>query len=232
MTLQKQPSSKKVTEDYKANPTAENYVRLRRKYPLAKIEIGIFGGLDPAMAMEKELTEHGIEMREMIGLLDADQGTISEISLRLIEELDQQRKLKDSGETQLISRKKAMPIMLIDWLIAVSLDAMSWNDSLEMNRDLMLLIRMRLIGEKPLYERKIQSHEQRSKAIRIAAQLHARREAVSVRKVAKFLDMAPSTISRFFNPGEFEEEYKRLAKNLDKEGMPVFGKAKRGVADK
>jgi hypothetical protein len=54
------------------------------------------------------------------------------------------RRLAEAGESQLVRRGLAMPDSLIDWLINVMLDAQSWNNVLELNRDLIVLVRERL----------------------------------------------------------------------------------------
>jgi DNA-binding transcriptional MerR regulator len=203
------PSSKA----YKANPTIEKYLELRHADPDAEIEIATVGGFDPVLAMRAELETQGFTIDEMMKLLDANQETISDVSLRLLEELSRQKSLAESGETQLVRREKAMPLKLIDWVIAISLEALSWTDSMEMNRDLIVLINARLIGENPHYKSQVQASEQRQRAVWIGAQLVARGQKISIRKVAEALGVAPSTVSRWFEPGEFEtkcEEHSSL----------------------
>ena len=50
-----------ITKEYQASPTIENYVRVRRKYPLVPLEIATSGGLEFFFLHEDELRLHGID---------------------------------------------------------------------------------------------------------------------------------------------------------------------------
>ena len=49
-----------ITKEYKANPTLENYVRLRRDDPDAEIEVSVIGGFESMFYMRDELERHEI----------------------------------------------------------------------------------------------------------------------------------------------------------------------------
>ena len=51
----------KVTNAYKADPSIEQYVKLRRESPNAELEISIIGGLDQLFFMEEELKRYDFE---------------------------------------------------------------------------------------------------------------------------------------------------------------------------
>ena len=114
----------------KADPSIENYVRLRRGDPEAEIEIGIVGGFELMFYMREELAQYGIDPELLGGILDADQDAISEMALRLMEKLIEAQAIAADGETHLIRRGLAIPEKLIDWIICCSLDGLSWNDDL------------------------------------------------------------------------------------------------------
>ena len=94
---------------YKADPTITNYLKLRRSDPEAEIEVATLGGFDSVLAMRSEFEAYGFTIEEILGLLDAEQGTITDISLRLLEELVHQEELLKNGESQIVRRDKAMP---------------------------------------------------------------------------------------------------------------------------
>lgn len=149
-----------ITKEYKANPTIENYVKLRRANPSAEIEVGVIGGFDSMFYMREELERYGIDPDLLGRILDADQDAMGEISLRLMEKMIEARHIEETGETHLIRRGLAIPERLIDWVICCSLDSLSWNDELTIPRDLIVLIRERLGGSNPQYKKEGEGPEQ------------------------------------------------------------------------
>jgi hypothetical protein len=59
------------TEAYKAEPTIENYVNLRRADPEAVIEVGVIGGFEAMFYMLDEFERHGLDSELLGGVLDA-----------------------------------------------------------------------------------------------------------------------------------------------------------------
>jgi hypothetical protein len=106
------------TKQYKASPTIENYVRLRRQYPDAEIEIATTGGIKFLFSQEKELLSYGINARTVTGVLDADPDAHAELSLKLLELLIKRQKIEKSGATHIVSRKKAISDTFVNYLIA------------------------------------------------------------------------------------------------------------------
>jgi hypothetical protein len=51
---------KEITKKYKADPSIENYVRLRRGNPAAEIEVRTVGSFESMFYMRKELARYGI----------------------------------------------------------------------------------------------------------------------------------------------------------------------------
>lgn len=209
-----------ISRAYKQDPTLENYLALRRAEPNAEIEVAVLGGIDDLFAMEEELERYGIGAHPlMTGVLDADQASISELSLKLMDHIVNARRLEASGETQLVRRGMAMPDSLIDWIICVALDAQSWTDAMELNRDLIVLIRERLGGSNQHYKQAVAAHTRRRNAPWIGAQLKARGIEPTVRQIAEVLEVAPSTVTRWYpNNAELQEEIDRLSQLFDGDG--------------
>ena len=203
---------------YKRNPTAACYLKLRRANPEAEIEVKTNGGVDQLYDHERELKKCGIEPRRFSSVLDADQETISFYALFFLEKLEEARQRKAQGETHLVRRGLAVPDKLIDWFIKCALDAMSYYGALEINRDLIVLIKERLGGQISEYEQITLTKEQKLWACWAAGAMKARGEEPSIREVARRLGLSPSTVSRWFAPGEFKAAAEKWAAHFTPEG--------------
>jgi hypothetical protein len=207
-----------LSKSYKATPSIEHYVRLRRENPAAGIEVSVIGGFESMFYMRDELERYDIDPDLLGGVLDADLDAISEISLRLMEKMIEARRRGHAGETHLIRRGLSIPDRLVDWVICCSLDALSWNDELTIPRDLIVLVRERLGGSNPQYEQEGEVRQKKSNAEMIAGELKARGIAPTFRIIGQALGVAPSTVKRWFEPGEFEEASDRWSKFFDEDG--------------
>lgn len=216
-----------ASKTYKSDPTLETYVRLRRSDPAAEIEIRVIGSIESMFYMREEFERYGIDPDLLGGLLDADQQAIEEIALRVMEAMIDGRDRESAGETQLASRGESIPMKLVDWIIACALDGLSWNDSLTIPRDLIVLIRERLGGSKPLYEKIGDVREMKTSASLIAGQLKAQGKKPTLKLVGTIIGVAPSTVMRWFEPGEFETAAERWSLLFDEAGAlrPLFSPA-------
>jgi hypothetical protein len=89
------------TRAYKAAPSIENYIKLRRENPRAEIEVSILGGMEPLFYMEHELNRYGIDSDLVASVMDSDSEAISEISLQLMERIIEARQLSEAGRSHL-----------------------------------------------------------------------------------------------------------------------------------
>ncbi|MEQ1406542.1 hypothetical protein ABK249_16545 [Neorhizobium sp. Rsf11] len=207
-----------LTLAYKHNPTMETYLALRRAHPDAEIEISASRGLDTLFRIEQELQKHGFDPSDIAAILDADHEAISKVSLQCMEKLIAAKELAAKGETHLVGRGMAVPLALIDWIIIVALDGMSWTEQLEIPRDLIVLIQNRLGGIQGKYYRNSELRERKQNALFIAGQMLARGEKTGIRQLARLLGLEASSVSRWFAEGEFERESQRYASWFDENG--------------
>ena len=207
-----------ASEAYKADPTIERYVELRRADPSAVVEVSVIGGFESMFYMCDEFERFGLDSDLLGGILDADPAAIGEVSLRIMEQMIIARQLEQAGETHLVSRGRTIPDKLIDWIIRCSLDALSWNDELTIPRDLIVLLRERLGGSDPHYEQVGRVHEGQSKAAMIAGQLKAQGVNPTLKIIGEALGVAPSTVMRWFGPGEFERQADEWSRRFDETG--------------
>jgi len=191
---------------YKKNPSIEHYVKLRRENPNAEIEVSVIGGLDQLCFMQPELKKYGIDPYLVASVMDADFDAISKLSLQLLEKMIEARELARKSRTHLARRGLAIPDKLINWLITVALDSLSWNDFPYIPRDLIVLIRERLGGSNPEYEQASKAWHNRMSAAFIGAGLMAAGLKPSFRLISKHFGVAPSTVKRWFPEGDFLKE--------------------------
>jgi hypothetical protein len=125
------PDFNDISKEYKASPTIKNYVRLRRQHPDGELEIATTGGIDFLFHAEQELLSYRISQRTITGILDADVVSQAKLSLQLLELLIERQEKYKYGATHAVSRKEAISDTLVNYLIACSLDALSWNDEME-----------------------------------------------------------------------------------------------------
>jgi hypothetical protein len=206
---------------YKNSPSIDNYVKLRRENPNAEIEVAVIGGMEELMYMQHVLPQYGIDPHLVAKVMDADPDAISEISLQLMEKIIEARKLTKAGKTQLMSRGLAVPDKLVDWIITCSLDSLSWNDYLHIPRDLIVLIRERLGGSNPEYVQASRVHENKMNAACIAGQLKAQGVTPTFKMIGCIFDVAPSTVKRWFEPGEFKRETDLWSRHFDETGKLI-----------
>jgi hypothetical protein len=205
-----------LSKQYKASGDIKEYVKLRRSNPDTLIEIATSLSLEWVIANEEVLKAHSIEPQIVAGALDADPACISELSLLLLERLIEREALTQSGETHIQSRGKAISDSLVNYLIAMMLDALDWNDQLYISRDLIVLIK-HMIGANKSHEAKsMQSYSSKQEALFLAVQLRRRGDDVSMRSIAKLMGVNVSTVSRWFPGGEFDIEVERFLKLFEK----------------
>ena len=208
-----------MSEAYKANPSIELYVEMRRKYPENLIEVATSASLDWLLVNGELLESYGINPQIVAGCLDAIPENIEELSLLIMENFILRRELEGEGEVHVQSRKEIITDGLANYLISMMLDALDWNDELDIPRDLIVLIKHQFNADVSAEKRKFEVHEKRTSAKWYAAQMRAGGKTCSMRDVAKAMGVNPSTVARWFQDGKFEQEVEQLQKILSSDGF-------------
>lgn len=204
---------------FKAKPMLETYLDLRRSDPAAEIEVAVTGGFESMFYMREEFEKFGLDPDLLGGILDANPEAVDAIALRLLQAIVDGRRLAGAGETHLAARGRVVPDKLIDWIIVCILDAMSWNDDLTISRDLIVLIRERLGGPATHYEEVGRIRQSRQNAAMVAGQLKAQGIMPTLALLGEAFGVAPSTVKRWFAPGELEREADRWSRMFDDRGQ-------------
>jgi hypothetical protein len=159
------------TRAFKDNPSIENYVSLRRKHPNETIEVAITGGLDWLFGNKEFFRKLGITQELAAAVLDADCAAISELSLVILEHIIERDKQKRAGATHLASRGLAISDSTINYAINIMLNALDWNNTLHIPRDLIVLIQHQIGSVESEYEADEKRREFREAAILAALTL-------------------------------------------------------------
>ena len=204
-----------MLEAFAKDGSLESYLLIRRSFPNQKIEVARFGGFDPFLAMRAELEGQGIEPMLILGVMDGDERDIDELTLRMMEWLVTRAKLSKAGGVQLQGSKQVVSDSLIDYLLVIILESCE-RHSISLPSALVVLLREKLGGPNPYRHARYEISEKQKEAVWIAAQIFGADEAISIRRLAKELNIEPSTISRWFKKGELEAEAHRVRDMLER----------------
>lgn len=204
-----------LSKVYKANPTPEHYLGLRRGNPGKLVEIATSWSMEWLFTNQDRLEEIGIRPIDVVGALDADEASASRVSLRLLELIVERRAREAAGETHLVGRGEAISDSLVNYLIAMMLDALDWNDQMVISRDLIVLIKHQLGAEVSIEAKSQEVEHRRKTATWGAARLRVQGEPGSIRQVASMMGVSPSTVMRWFGEDSFEEEVESVRKILE-----------------
>ncbi len=249
--------SKNLSRVFKDDPTIDHYLRLRRENPEEEIEVAISGGMEFLIFKLTLLEKFGIDPMRFAGILDADAGDISELSLLLLKHLVERKKAEGTGETHLVGRGRAISDSQVNYMITTMLDAMSWTGELTISRDLIVLIRHQLGGgpsndiskglesdklkkaavytgaqllEQGQVFSKLVSDELKKAGVLTGAYLLEQGQFFSKRNIASILNVNVSTISRMY-PGntlvQKSTEILDLMKQIHKSETPFAYLAKK-----
>jgi hypothetical protein len=189
----------KASKEFKESPTIETYVRLRRERPNVEIEVATTGGLEFVLFHEEQLRDYGIDPDLVSGVLDAAPEAQTELALRLMESIIQRNEKEDTGATHLISRREAISEALVNYLIGVALDGLSWNDDLLISRELIVLIKHQLGVSTSRYIEEQKIINRKFEARWMAGLLIRKGKLPSYRNIARSLGLQASTVKRWFS---------------------------------
>ncbi|WP_213269142.1 hypothetical protein [Hyphomonas sp.] len=170
------------------------------------IEVSTSFSLDWVVANEERLQALGIPIGDVERILDADEASASRLSLRLIELLVERRARESSGETHLVGRGEVISDTLVNYLVAMMLDALDWNDNMIIPRDLIVLIKHQLGTEVSVEARNMEVILNRESALWAGAYLKNIGKPVSFGAVAELMHVERSTVLRWFKDGDFHKE--------------------------
>jgi hypothetical protein len=212
----------KALVDFERDPTIQNYVALRRRFPEANPSLRRFSGLAQMFAIDAELKANAIDHSLVIDVFNGDIRAIDELSLKLMEKIIERRKIEKKGQTQLQRRRVGISDAFINYMVVTMLESVERNN-LNVGSSLFVLMRERLGGPDPIHHKSFMREEGRWQAIAAGAELLQNGTEPSVRAVARKLGVQPSTVSRWFPADDL-----RIQAECYRETLRLLGRDKQG----
>jgi hypothetical protein len=189
------PLLTKFVDEYRHERSIENYLRVRREFREVDIRVEYFSGTDPLSALEEEFERRGVDPHLIAAALKGNDPSIDELCLHLMELLVARDKLPKEGPGHIERRRNAISDAMVNYLIAMILEAGdmdgSWPPSLD------LLIRHQLCGSNPDLHETYLLKQKRENLVNAYDQLLAAGEEPSVRRLASMAGVPRSTAHRW-----------------------------------
>jgi hypothetical protein len=132
----------------------------------------------------------------------------------LLQKLRYRDKLISAGETQVVSRKKAISDSLVNYMISSMLESFEHYEGSGLSWDLIVLIKYQLGVLNSEYDLKNNKNDQRRQAMLIAVTLATQGKKPSYRKIAAKMGVQPSTVMRWFPDNSIISEARKLFGDL------------------
>ncbi len=191
--------SSDLIKSYVEDPSIQKYIDLRKFHASDMIDISLSPGYEWLFSNVDRLNEFGIDPNLVGAALDAKDDSTSILSLELLSKIAEREKLVLDGGSHLVSRKKVISDVLINFLICLMVEAKEVHGYGLLNKDLIVLIRHQLGGGVDIeWDRSDRLGKNRSQASWIAATLAAQGETPSYRSIAKVMGVNASSVMRWF----------------------------------
>jgi len=196
---------KQLVLRYGKDPTTATYLQIRREFPEAEVEVGIFSGIDAPFKLEEKLAGQGFDPMLIVGALGADEPDIDAVCLRLLELLEAKRNLPKEGVGLIEARRKAISDATVNYLIVEILEGIDrcgrW---IRMPASLVVLLREQLCGSNPdVHQLYLTQQRFRRAAFNAGLCFEQTGEQLSVRKLADAADVGRGTAERWLADKHF-----------------------------
>jgi hypothetical protein len=190
---------------YEQDPTIANYLQIRRDFPGAEVEVGIFSGIDAPFKLEVKLAGQGFHPLLIAGALDADEPHIDAVCLRLLELLEAKRNLPKEGVGFIEERRKAISDATVNYLIVEMFEAIDrCGGWIRIPASLVVLLREQLCGSNPdLHQQYLAQQRFREAAFNAGLGFQQTGEQPSVRKLAAANGVSRGTAERWLADKHF-----------------------------
>jgi hypothetical protein len=165
-----------------------------------------FGGLEYVSNYVKEFEKIAIDGAILASCMDGNSDAIRTVCRQVLVSIDEASRLRETGETQLVSRGRAVSLTAVKAFILAVFDAKERYQVDEIIPELYYLMSLILFPGQPEAMAANASNELQGRSAYFAwAYRHKHKKLPSYRRIAKQFNVAPSTISRLFkNHDEFD----------------------------
>jgi hypothetical protein len=195
----------------------EEYVGFRRKFPNGDrlLELDAHNYLNRIILAAEQLNQFGIDKLLVMRALDHDpkeswqtqemDSACDELALVLLEKIIERKSVEESGETHAVGRGKAIPDSLVNEVALLMLASCAW-DEFGPPFSLAVLLRAQLdrLGISTKLDVDVEPRQ-------LAAVLLKSAPKLSIRKIAKAIGVAPSSVSRWQHEPSFPDLKERVA---------------------
>jgi hypothetical protein len=190
---------------YGEQPSVEKYVQIRNEFPEVEIQVGQFGGLEALFAIQQEIEREGIDPQLVAASLDANEPSIDDLSLHLLQLLVARGRLAQAGPGHIETRRNAISDATVNYLIVTMLEALDWNgECISFPGSLIVLIKEQLCGSNPDLYQKYRARERFVHGASLAGQyFHLTKKRLSVRELAAMAGVGRGTAARWLEDSEF-----------------------------
>lgn len=196
------------------------YTRVRREQPHANFQPEFVGCIEWLFAYRHKLEAFGIDPEEVAGALDAEDGAVSSLCLRLMDLIVEREDRSREGESHLASRGEAISDSMVNHLIVVMIDAYRRAETTCLPLDLLVLVRHQFGAGASSEKAHAAKKMNRSLALQLATGLLRDGEVPTVRRVASIMGINQSTVSRWFPNGDLQVQAQKLVAVLGDFTLP------------
>jgi hypothetical protein len=190
---------------YRKDASIQNYLSIRQKFPEVEIQVAHFGGIDALFSLEADFKDQGINPDLIAGALDADEPSVDELCLHLLELLSERHELPKSGPGFIDRRRKAISDASVNYLITTILEAYDWNENVyRVPASLVVLIRHQLCGAQPDLDVEYRLRERKKNVAMGVAQCLKPEERLSINKLKLLAGIPRTTAARWLRDPYFK----------------------------
>jgi hypothetical protein len=151
-----------AADDYRLDPTIQNYLNLQQKFPDVQIPVVELGGFDALIALSDTFEAQGIPPQMIAGALDLNEPLVDKLCLHLLKLIVDRESLPKTGPGHISRRRKAVSDATANYLIATLVEYYHFSEfEWRFPASLVWLIKHQLCADKPDLEAEYRSRQRR-----------------------------------------------------------------------
>jgi hypothetical protein len=190
---------------YRRDPTIENYLFIRRKFPDVEISVDQFEGTEELFSLDRTFKTQGIDTNLISAAMDGDEPSVDRLCLHLLELLATKRSLPKTGPQHIARRRMAVSEASVNYLVSMMLEVYSTpREPFRIPGSLVVLARQQLISVRTDLHAEYRSRVRLEKVALQAGKNLKPGETLSIDKLHALTGVPRSTAARYLANGEFK----------------------------